>query len=98
MRFQQKEYNALSQLIYSSEFGYDSFQFSKKRGILSVTYSSGQCFQFHRKETTKLDSNKQWTKHVEFRIWVNNDALMLETWSELEINFTKWLSSLNSST
>jgi hypothetical protein len=98
MKFQQKEYTALSELIHSSELDYESFEFSKKRGILSIKFQKKQTFRFHRKETTKLDLEKQWTKHVEFRVWVSDEELILDTWADLEQRFIQWLLILKSAT
>ncbi|MDW3647098.1 MAG: hypothetical protein R8P61_08550 [Bacteroidia bacterium] len=92
MRFKKSEHKVLVQLIEEKGLETKSFFFSKKRGVLHVQHpDKKEAFTFHRKNSSRLNANKQWEDHEAYFFNLPHKGAKEISWEEVCEAFSLWL-------
>lgn len=95
MRLLKSEHKNFTEKILAAGYKSEDFVFTKKTGWLYIkSINSTNAFAYHRKDTTELNDNMQWTKTTIYLSKVDKTKMTYQSFSEVIIAFSSWLKQL----
>ena len=95
MKFLLSEHKSMQNEIENAGLSYSDFSFHKKRGQLNVVHeTNGIIFSFHRKKSTYMDDEGNWTKETLFKVNYLGHMQEFARWDQVLASFVKVLDHL----